>query len=147
MHAEHDSMRRFGELIDAEPSTILLNTVSWTAGYVAWLREKVARIDTDEELVWGQVEKTVTGSTVVVKHAVGENAWVALLGKWHDRLVRACEIALKAGVEERRVKLAEEQGEMVAAVFRSVLAELDLTPEQADRAATAVPKHLRLLAG
>jgi hypothetical protein len=35
-------MRRFGEPIDTTPSEALLDTVKWTAGYVAWLRDKVA---------------------------------------------------------------------------------------------------------
>jgi NADH dehydrogenase FAD-containing subunit len=69
--------------------------------------------------------------------------WVDLLGQWHDRLVRICAEAIRAGIEERRVRIAEQQGALVADVIRKILERLELTPEQAAKAGDVVPFELR----
>lgn len=139
------AMRRFGGPIDTTPSEALLDTVKWTAGYVGWLREKVAAVTSDERLVWGQTKRT-TGEHASVTHEAAPNLWLDLLGQWSDRLVKVCAAAISAGIEERRVRLAEQQGALVADVIRKILGDLDLTPEQASKAGEVVPLRLRSLA-
>ncbi len=131
------AMRRFGGPIDTTPTEALLDTVKWTAGYVSWLREKVSSAKHDLALTQ---RSTQTGKRE-------ESAWLDLLGKWSDRLVKVCEAAIRAGIEERRVRIAEQQGALVADVIRKILGDLELTPEQAATAGEAVPRHLRSLAG
>lgn len=58
-----------------------------------------------------------------------------------------CAAAIKAGVEERRGRLAEQHDELVAGAIRAILADLGLTPKQQVLASEVVPRHLRLLAG
>lgn len=135
-------MRRFGEPIDTSPTEALLDTVKWTAGYVAWLRDKVATVTSDERLVWGQTKRT-TGNSASVTHEAAVNPWLTLLGEWSDRLVKVCTAAISAGIEERRVRLAEAQGALVAEVIRKILGDLNLTPEQARKAGEVVPFRLR----
>ena len=55
--------------------------------------------------------------------------------------------AISAGIEERRVQLAEAQGQLVAEIFRRVFARLDLTPEQSARVPAVVSEELRRAAG
>jgi hypothetical protein len=149
-------MRMLGEPIDTTPAEALLDTVKRTAGYVAFLRERVAEVDA-ADLVWG-VTKEKDGHVVVgtTRDATLEattdstreakpNAWLTLLGEWQDRLVKTCTAALSAGIEERRVRLAEQQGALVADVIRGVLADLGLSAEQSAKVAEIVPRHLRLL--
>jgi hypothetical protein len=62
-----------------------------------------------------------------------------------DRLAKYAAAALKAGVEERRVKLAEDQGALVARVIRSILDQLNLTSDQQALVPEVVPAQLRLL--
>jgi hypothetical protein len=57
-----------------------------------------------------------------------------------------CAAALKAGVEERFVKLAESQGALLASVIKAILGDLDLTPEQAAKAPDVAARHLRAVA-
>lgn len=152
-------LARFGEPVDTSPTEALLDAVRWTAGYVGWLREKVAQVESDEALIWGRTKEiddavvvgdgraaTLESVTKTTREAK-PNAWVSLLGEWHDRLVKICTAAIAAGIEERRVRLAEQQGALVADVIRSILADLDLTPEQEAEAAKSAPRHLRVLAG
>lgn len=152
-------LRRFGGPVDTSPTEALLDTVRWTAGYVAWLREKVAAAQSDDELVWGITKETDdavvvgNGPSAYVEQVTketrqaGANAWLTLLGEWSDRLVRVCAEAIKAGIEERRVRLAEQQGQLVADVIRKILADLQLTDEQRQRSAEVIPFRLRELAG
>ena len=62
-----------------------------------------------------------------------------------DRLAKYAAAALKAGVQERQIKLAEDQGMLVAQVIRAILDQLDLTIEQQARVPEIVPTQLRLL--
>lgn len=140
-------MRRFGEPIDTTPTEALLDAVKWTAGYVAWLRDKVSSITSDEKLVWGQTRNKVGGEDRGVTYESGPNVWLELLGTWHDRLVKICAEAIKAGIEERRVRLAESQGALVADVIKAILADLKLTPAQQAKAGEVIPFRLRELAG
>ncbi len=45
----------------------------------------------------------------------------SLLGQWNDKSARISKLAIDAGVEEHRVKLAERQGEMLARVLQGFL--------------------------
>ena len=49
-------------------------------------------------------------------------------------------------IDERQVRLAEAQGQLVAQAVRAILADLDLTAEQEARVPVVVPRHLRALA-
>lgn len=140
-------VRRFGGPVDISPTEALLDTVRWTAGYVAWLREKVAAARNDRELVWGQTRAKIGGEDRGTTYASGPNVWLQLLGEWQDRLVGVCAAAIKAGIEERRVQLAEGQGALVADAIRDILNDLGLSAEQTALVSEVVPRRLRLLAG
>lgn len=138
---------------DISPSEALLEEVRWTAGHVDWLRDRVKELER-QQLVWGKTkEKTATGgeedegSGVEVTEASVPSVWYTLYERERAHLVAVCTAALRAGVEERRVRLAEAQGEQVAAVIRAILDDLGLTVEQQRLVATVVPTRLRLLAG
>jgi hypothetical protein len=136
-------MRRFGEPVDTTPTEALLDAVKWTAGYVAWLRDKVSAITSDEKLVWGQERNKVGGEDRGVTYEAGPNVWLELLGTWSDRLVVVCREAIRCGIAERQVKLAEAQGALVVEVIRGILADLNLSKEQEALVAQVVPRHLR----
>lgn len=101
-------------------------------------------------LVWGQTEyrdKTGgedAGQTVVEQ--AGVNIWYQLYMKEREHLAKVSALALKAGIEERKIKLAESQGELVAAVLKRILNALNLTPAQWEQVPVIVPRELRALA-
>lgn len=101
-------------------------------------------------LVWGQTEyrdKTGgddAGQTVVEQ--AGLNIWYQLYMKEREHLAKVSALALRAGIEERKIKLAESQGELVAAVLKRILNALDLTPAQWEQVPVIVPRELRALA-
>lgn len=177
------AVQTLGLPIDIDPGKALLDEIHWTAGHVAWLRDKVQELETvdrltrgtddkttwtkdgdsefhegsDESgnpnahaLVWGQTEyrdKTGgddAGQTVVEQ--AGINIWYQLYLKEREHLAKVCALALRAGIEERKVKLAESQGLLVADVIRRILGALGLTPEQQRLVPEIVPRELRALA-
>lgn len=47
---------------------------------------------------------------------------VSMLGDWTDRHAKACKLAIDAGIDERRVRVAEEQAAMMAAAYHEFVA-------------------------
>lgn len=80
--------------------------------------------------------------------ATGEapRALVVLEAAERDRVVRYAKTAHDMGIAEREVKLAEQQGQLLATVIRNVLGDLELTPEQQAKAPKAIGRHLRAAA-
>ena len=135
---------------DISPTDALLEEVRYSAGHVAWLREKVRELE-DKDLVWGmteQAEKNATEFTGTdTTYGAKPNVWLELYYRERKHLVEVTKAAISAGIEERRVKLAEAQGQVVAEVFRRVFARMDLTAEQSARAPLVVSEELRRAAG
>lgn len=147
-------MRLFAAPVDIDPAQALLELVQWTAGEVRYWRAEVAQIaeDTPHALTWGQT-KTEEGVGIgedggymskTVEEAVPPVAY-RMLESAQDRLAKYAAAALRAGVEERRVRLAEDQGAAVAGVIRRILERLDLLEWQAELVPSIVPEELRAL--
>lgn len=62
-----------------------------------------------------------------------------------DRLANFCQKAIAAGLAERVVRMAEQVGTQMLAVLRAVVGDLDLTPEQMERAQQVIPARIREL--
>lgn len=122
----------FGLPRDVSPAEALLEEVRWSAGHVAWLREQIANFD--------------DGAGPIALEPGGK-ALLDLYADERDRLVRMSKTTLDAGVEERRVQLAEQQGALVASAIRRILVRLNLSPEQEALVGVVVPGELRALAG
>jgi hypothetical protein len=162
-------VRTYGKKKIIDPSAALLNEVHWTAGHVEWLRKRVQEIEIGElvpkpgpgaaggatgsppaganALVWGTTRRKVGGHDQGVTEEAGVNAILALYQAERTHLTKVCDIALRAGVEERRVRIAERDGELVARCIRAILDDLDLNGRQRALISTVVPRHLRALAG
>ncbi|MEV7034625.1 HGGxSTG domain-containing protein [Streptomyces sp. NPDC093272] len=145
----------YGLKIETTPTQALLDEVQWTAGHVAWLRERVQEIEsaavaqgTDGEhpLVWGVTRQKTGGEDAGTTEEAAPSVWLKLYQAERAHLVKVCSEALRAGIEERRVKLAESQGALVAHAIRAILADLGLSDEQQARVTEVVPRHLRALA-
>lgn len=130
---------------DVMPGDALLEEVQWTAGHVAFLRGKVQELE-DKELVWGKTKYKENLDGFEVTEAAATSVWYDLYERERKHLVQVCTAALKAGVEERRVRLAESQGQQVAAVIQRVLDGLGLSPGQLELVPTVVPAALRAIA-
>lgn len=147
---------------DVSPSEALLEEVRWTAGHVDWLRDRVREVERDE-LVWGRTKEKF-GSldpdgipAAEVTESAAPSVWYGLYERERKHLVVVCTAALRAGVEERRVALAESQGAMVGQAFGRILDGMydaliaagmasDLHDAWAAATSLIVPRELRALA-
>lgn len=162
--AEAEAARAVATLglpVDISPTEALLEEVRWTAGHVQWLRRQVQELedsvvvaghDSDDPvkahpLTWGTTKVKTGGDDAGTTQEAKPSIWYVLYENERKHLVTVCAAALKAGVEERRVRLAEQQGDLVATAIRRILDALHLTPEQQQLVPTVVPAQLRLIAG
>lgn len=143
------ALETYGRPIDTTPTEALLEEVRWTAGHVQWLRDRVRELE-QAAVTWGmteQVEKSAGEFPGVdTTHAAAPNVWVDLYTRERKHLVDVCKAAISAGIEERRVKLAEQQGNLLASVIQRILGDLDLSPAQRALVPEVVPRHLRAVA-
>lgn len=146
--------------IDTTPEQALIDEVKRAAGMVAFYQARVEEVDQTnrEDLVWGMTKNDMSGEFPGPTYEATPSVWLQLWNQERDRLVRVAAAAIKAGIEERRVKLAESQGEMVATMLRRVLDQLLVTvlgvsPSHSDTITAAwmatvnevVPRELRAL--
>lgn len=109
-----NAVQVYGLPRDVDPQTALLEEVHRTAGHVAWLGEKVAAFAVDDDLKQrdqsGRFEKA--------------SVWLDIYQSERKHLTAVAKAAIDAGVAERQVRLAEEQGAVLADVLRNVLADV-----------------------
>lgn len=157
--AEQEAARNMGKAVrtlgitekyqDVDPGKALLEEISVTYAHVQWLREKVAELSEDR-IIWGrtQYEEGIGPEGPIDKTTMKAepSVWYQLYLREREHLVKVTTAALKAGIEERKVRLAESQGELVARVIRGILEALNLTADQWHLVQTVVPQQLRALA-
>jgi hypothetical protein len=137
---------------DIDPADALLEEVCRTAGHVAWLEQRVRELS-PEEIVWGRAEEVEKGSSEFpgtdTTQRAAPNVWVVLYREERKHLVDVCATAIKIGIEERRVRLAERQGALLADVIRRLLEdpELALSARQREVGHAVASRHLRALDG
>lgn len=146
-------MVAMGRPLDIQPHEALLECVRIAAGEVQYASEQIALLE--PEAIVGPVvttrprklQKGAESKTERV-HEEGPPAlhvWIEVRHRAMDRLANYSRIALNAGVEERRVRLAEHQGQLLAQVIRGILTELGV----ADRpeVPSVVRRHLTVVSG
>jgi hypothetical protein len=117
--------RTWGIEADVDPLQAILETVRLSAGAMREFRRRAAE---------KQGAEPDSVEVVAFMAATKQTAQIA-------------KMALDAGVAERLVNLAEREGEMLAALFEDVLAEVELTPAQRTQLAERLGHHLALLEG
>lgn len=129
--ALHTAAVTYGLPVDVSPTQALLDEIQWTAGHVAWLRDRVQELE-QGELTWGRTEyREGAGGEKDGWSSIeraGANVLLELYEKERRHLVAVTTAALSAGIEERRVRLQEEQGVLVAEAIRAMLSDLGLDP-------------------
>lgn len=114
---------------DTDPAEVLLTEIRRTAGHIEWLGENLANSDPEMFVKGLWLKQRQSG---YVKDEEIDTSDLSQAGAmWHDlylterrHLATICRTALAAGIEERRVRLAERQAERVGEAFRGVLFDL-----------------------
>lgn len=123
----------FGLPIDVTPQDALLQEVHRCAGTVAYLQDVVRTLGQDQLKQRTFDNKGLSWEKPAV--------WVDMYQAERAALVRVSAEAIKCGVAERAVALAEAQGQMLATVIKAILLELGVANDP--RAPEIVGRNLR----
>jgi hypothetical protein len=144
------------EILD--PGSVLLKLLAQSSRrvelYSSLLEEQYAKADNGDTettlparvgtLIGREYALNSEGRPVPIKEAI--RGLVELEGLERDRCGRLASIALNAGLEERRVRLAEQAGAMISGVLKAVLSDprLGLTEEQRAAFPAVARAHLAI---
>lgn len=144
------------DIPDQHPIDGLLEVVRVAGSMMRLLTVMVGELAEDTE-VREMVE--VTGKDIFKTRLVADNdafwmldkdgqmvshIYVQLLKIWSERYERACATALSAGIEERRIRLAEDTADTFFSALSKALVEVDLLPEQKVALQQAMARELRV---
>ncbi len=138
-----------GAPLSIEPQDAILECIRISAGEVAYASERISELEASDAV--GPVKRTLVRKTddgtvqEVRLDAPALHIWIRSRREAMDRLVSYSFAALKAGIEERRVRVAESQGALLAGAVQAILRELGV--DQRPEVAGIVRKHLTVLAG
>lgn len=124
-------MPTYGNPIEVGPHQAILEEVHRTAGHVQWLFEMIQWLGrsisddsiTDEELEEagilpkGGPEPALTQPSL---QGIKPSVWLQLYKEERVHLVNTCKAAVTMGCAERTVKVAEDQGKLLAMVIISI---------------------------
>jgi len=130
---------------DVHPAEALIELVQWKAGEVDYWRGRCRQLE-EADLTWGVTRRKEGGEDHGTTFEARPNVAYAMLRDAERDLASYCAAALKAGVDERRVRLAESYGAQLAGVIQRILGALSLSEVQLELVATVVPAELRAIA-
>lgn len=120
---------KYTDPVEIDPTTALLQELYRTAGHVRYLDQQIGEwdLDTDKEIPDKQRQ------------------WMSVHMAERKHMSQVAKLALDAGVAEREIRLAEQQGMVLASAIERILDSLELTPAQTAMIPTVVPSVLRAL--
>ena len=137
--------RTFGEPIEGkDPGEIVAEQIAWRYGHVAWLRARVQALE-PRALVWGRTKEKIGGEDGGLTFEAKVNAWLAMYLDASRDLEKLCLEAIKAGLEERRVRIAEQSADVLVRMLDGLLVDLGLDPDNQETA-RVVERHLAAVA-
>lgn len=132
------AVQNYGLPVEVDPHTALLEELYRTAGHVAYLNTVVGQLE--RENMVGPVGGA-QGGYPEWKPSV----WISLYQQERKHMAAIAKTCVDVGIEERRVRVAEQQGQLFAQALEGILKELGVygkpeTPE-------VVRKHLQVIEG
>ena len=150
-----------GAPLSIEPQDAILECIRIAAGEVSHASERIAELEEDDAVgpvVTHSLRRVDAGERSYKNTSSAEqltadtrsgppalHIWIIVRQRAMDRLVNYSFAALKAGIEERRVRVAEQQGMLLAQAIQGILRELHV--DQRPEVAGIVRRHLALVAG
>lgn len=119
-----------GAPLDINPLDAMIWCIRITAGEVKWLSEKIAELDDTEAIS----ENQILGDMF--------HLYIRERADRVERLTSYSEKSIKLNLTERAIKLQEQYGQMIAALLKGILLDLQLTKEQREQAPFIVARWL-----
>lgn len=116
---------KYATPIDMGPAESLLAELARTHGWISFFETQVGELRA-QDLVWGKTRHKVGGEDYGSTSEAKPSIWFTLLQEQRKHLVAVVDSCTRSGVAEHMMRLAEDQGRMVAGVIqRSFAAMLD----------------------
>ncbi|MFC7402906.1 HGGxSTG domain-containing protein [Citricoccus sp. GCM10030269] len=133
---------------DEHPVETLLILIRQKRAEVMWL-QSVVRGFSEDQLIWGLAEHRTgigpEGPVDVETRKTEQNVWWRLLREAENQLASWTIAAAKAGVDERRLQIAEAEAAMIVRILETFINRLQLTPERHSEARDIMAGVLREL--
>lgn len=137
---------RFGQFVipaDMSPVDILVDELKRSAGFCFWIESKMA--EWDDELVSLQVENIDDKGSMQI--ATNNPAlWLEVWQRERAHLAKVAKMCLDAGVDAKRVDLAQQQTNMMFMLINEAFDMLRLSDEQKASVPKIMPALIRRLA-
>lgn len=114
---------KYGTPIEMGPAESLLAELARTHGWIAFFESQVGDLKVNE-LAWGQVRKKIGGEDRGSTYEAKPSIWYQLLRDERKHLVAVIDSCTRSGVAEHMMRLAEDQGRMVAGVIQRSFASM-----------------------
>jgi hypothetical protein len=154
-------MMMLGAPVDgADPAEIITERIAVRAGHVRWLLAQVRELE-PHTLTWGLTRRKTAvdrgddadesgrrrfaGTDEGDTHEAKPHIWWTLYNEAADKLERLCVEAIRVGLDERRVRLAEQQADLWVRLIDGVLRDLGHDPHD-PQTASVVARHLEAVA-
>lgn len=115
-----EAVQKYALPIKTDPHEALIDELERTAGWVAFLNEQVQAIEKV-----AQMRQLKGGGRDGIPEEV-PHIWIQMLAQERSHLLNVAKTCVAVGIEERRVKIAEQQGELIAGVVRGLLEDLKI---------------------
>lgn len=140
-----------GTPMDVDPHEAILHAIRVAAGEVAYCDAQIRKLS-DDELFERPTETTMaqlpSGKWSLVEEkrtAEVISRWVSLRDSAIESMVKYSKIALDAGIDERRVRVAEQVADVLTPLLSNLADDLRLSPEQRDMLPAVIGNRLRQL--
>lgn len=145
-----------GDPIDLHPLDALLNAVRIAAGEVNFFTTMIHTLTHDQASVRHEKTRPLNlgkegeDSREVVSEKTTDaelHIWIRARQDALDRLVKYSKTALDAGIDERRVKMAEQTGSLIVKALTYMLENMQLSAKQRELAPSVVREALTVIEG
>lgn len=156
-NGEIANLMRECDIPEQHPIDGLLEVVRVSGSMMRLLTVKVGELAEEPEIQEVLEENSKTGDISIKRVTNGDAFWgldkdsqmtphiyVQLLKTWTERYERACATALSAGIEERRVRLAEDTADTFFSALSKAVAVAGLDSKMQAALNQAMAKELRL---
>lgn len=128
---------------DQDPGQIIVESIRLQYRLTAYFWSRVVALD-PRAFIWGKTREKVGGDDGGLTFEPKAHAWFVLWRESRRELDRLCLEAVKVGLEERRVRLAEQEADIVIALVDGLLEDFGIDPND-PRTAEIVERRLQLV--
>lgn len=123
----------------------LIEEVRRSTAMVRWLEERIGawQYDIDPQAELGGLPRMMGETWKGNSQLTDQHAWLICYREERAHAAKVAKMAIDAGIAERMVRIAEDQGIMLGTAIKAVLDALNLTPRQAKEVPKIVPGILR----